>query len=186
MDDLFAAAQQVEDVCQSAGFSFCFIGGIAVIRWGAPRVTRDLDISVLAGFGGEQPVIDTLLASFTPRMSDAAQFALQNRVLLLKTKQGIEIDVSLAALPFEEEMFRRASRYEPVKGITITTCSADDLVVMKAFAARPRDWSDIATIFEQHSAIDWDYVLQTLEPLAELKPEVAIIETLNALRPVNK
>jgi hypothetical protein len=182
MDDLFAAAGQVEEVCRTSGFAFCFIGGIAVIRWGAPRVTRDLDLAVLAGFGGDQPVIDSLLGSFAARLPDAAEFARQNRVLLLQTKQGIEIDVSLAALPFEEEMMRRASRYEPVQDVAITTCSAEDLIVMKAFAARPRDWSDIETIIARQAGLDWEYIVPTLEPLAELKPEIAILPTLASLR----
>jgi hypothetical protein len=45
MDDLFAAAGAVEQACRAEKLRFCFIGGIAVIRWGIPRVTRDLDWS---------------------------------------------------------------------------------------------------------------------------------------------
>jgi hypothetical protein len=186
MDDLFTAARQVEEACRANRFTFCFIGGIAVIRWGAPRVTRDLDVSVLAGFGGEEPVVRGLLARFAPRLRDAEEFARENRVLLLRTDQGIEIDVSLAALPFEEEMFRRATAYEPVRGVGLTTCSAEDLVVMKAFAARPRDWSDVESIIERQKVLDWSHVLQALTPLAELKPEVEILATLDALRQAKK
>lgn len=182
MDDLFAAAAQVETACREAGLAHCFIGGIAVIRWGAPRVTRDLDVAVLTGFGGEAPVVEKLLARFAPRLTDSKKFAQENRVLLLKTADGIEIDVSLAALPFEEEMIGRATSYEPVRGVSLTTCSAEDLLVMKAFAARPRDWSDVETVLRRQPALDWTHILSALEPLAGLKPEANILATLHALR----
>ena len=48
MDDLFQAAGEVQVQLLQQGRPFCFIGGLAVIRWGTPRVTRDLDVSVLA------------------------------------------------------------------------------------------------------------------------------------------
>jgi hypothetical protein len=35
---------------------------VAVQHWGEPRVTRDLDLTVFTGFGGETPVVDGLLA----------------------------------------------------------------------------------------------------------------------------
>lgn len=182
MDDLFLAAGELERCCRAEALRFCFIGGVAVIRWGVPRVTRDLDIAVLAGFGGEAPVVAALLRHFAPRIEDADQFALQNRVLLLRTASGIEIDVALAALPFEEEMIRRASPFDPVAGVSITTCSAEDLIVLKAFAARPRDWSDVESICRRQRRIDWAYVDATLAPLAEVKPDEPIVETLSRIR----
>jgi hypothetical protein len=157
VDDLFAAAAQVESACRGAKLAHCFIGGVAVIRWGAPRVTRDLDVAVLARFGGEAPIIEKLLAEFAPRLPEAKKSAQENRVLLLKTTEGIEIDVSLAARPFEEEMIHRATPYEPVRGVSITTCSAEDLLVMKSFAARPRDWSDVESIVLRQRRLDWDH-----------------------------
>jgi hypothetical protein len=180
MDDLFQAARDVEAAV--ADLRFCFIGGIAVIRWGVPRVTRDLDVAVLAGFGSERPIIDRLLARFPGRIPDAAGFAEENRVVLLRTPQGIEIDVSLAALPFEEEMIRRATRFSPVEGVYLTTCSAEDLVVLKAFAARPRDWADVESILHRQERLDWAYIDAALAPLAAVKPETPILATLAELR----
>src|ERR1017187_4944246 len=41
--DLFEAARQLEVFCDRQGWRSCFIGGIAVQRWGEPRVTLDVD-----------------------------------------------------------------------------------------------------------------------------------------------
>ncbi|MCC6809091.1 MAG: hypothetical protein IT381_16810 [Deltaproteobacteria bacterium] len=182
VDDLFTAASEVEAACRAERLTHCFIGGIAVIRWGIPRVTRDLDVSVMAGFGGERAIVTALMRHFAERIAGAAGFAEANRVLLLKTAGGIEIDASLAALPFEEEMFRRASTFAPVAGVSLTTCSAEDLIVMKAFAARPRDWSDVEGVIKRQAGLDWTYVDAMIPPLAELKPEVDVLGTLARLR----
>ena len=91
----------------SQNHRFCFIGGLAVQRWGEPRVTRDVDLTLLTGFGGEDAFLDALLASYAARVDDARRFARQYRVLLLKTADGIGIDISLGALPFEERIVSR-------------------------------------------------------------------------------
>ncbi len=77
-------------------------------QWGEPRLTRDLDLSLLTGFGEEEPYISRLLEKFEPRIPDAMQFALTRRVLLLEAESGTGIDVALAALPFEERVMKRA------------------------------------------------------------------------------
>lgn len=47
------AAVAAQDVCRRHEFPFAFIGGVAVQRWGEPRVTVDVDITLFSGFGGE-------------------------------------------------------------------------------------------------------------------------------------
>lgn len=43
LDDLLAAAAGVQSILVQHGWRFCFIGGIAVQRWGNPRFTQDVD-----------------------------------------------------------------------------------------------------------------------------------------------
>lgn len=62
MIELFREAQTVQRFLTDRGWPFCFIGGVALQHWGEPRVTRDLDLTVFTGFGGEAPVVDALLA----------------------------------------------------------------------------------------------------------------------------
>jgi hypothetical protein len=112
MNQLLAAALEVQSFCEDQGWQFCFIGGIAVLRWGAPRLTLDVDRTILAGFGNELPVIRALLNRFKPRIPEAESFALRNRVLLIATEAGIAIDVSLAGLPFEDQLIQHASPSE--------------------------------------------------------------------------
>ena len=97
MIDLFETARQLQDFCDRQGWRCCFIGGVAVQRWGEPRVTRDVDLALLAGFGAEDRFLDALLAAYSSRVENAREFALRYRVLLLKTTSDVGIDVSLGA-----------------------------------------------------------------------------------------
>jgi hypothetical protein len=152
------------------------IGAVAVQRWGEPRLTIDVDVTVISGFGAEGPYVDALLAGFTPRRPDAREFALANRVVLVRTTQGVPLDVALGAMPFEERAVDRASEYEIAAGVGLTTCSAEDLIVFKAFAGREKDWLDIEGIaVRQRGRLDERLIWTELTPLLELKeaPEAA-------------
>jgi hypothetical protein len=172
VNPIFAAADEVERACRAAGFSFCFIGGVAVQRWGEPRMTVDVDLTLLTGFGGEARFVDALLASFRGRLPDAAAFALQHRVLLLTASNDTPVDVSLGAMPFEERSVTRSSAFDVGSGLSLTTCSAEDLVVHKAFAGREKDWMDIrGVVVRQGAALDQDLVWRELLPLLALKED---------------
>jgi hypothetical protein len=182
MIQLFETARRLQEFCDGQGWRSCFIGGVAVQRWGEPRVTRDVDLSLLTGFGLEDPFIDALIAQYPARIDGAAQFARRNRVLLLKTPHGVGIDISLAALPFEEAVVRRATLFSFGPGLDIRTCSAEDLVVLKLFACRPLDIQDAEGVaIRQKGRIDWAYIEQQLRPLAEIKEEPGILSALARL-----
>ena len=183
MNKVFQAAAELQSVCQSQGWQFCFIGGLALQRWGEPRETVDVDLSLLAGFGHEQQFSEVLLKHFEPRISNAADFARERRVLLLRSTDGVGLDVALAALPYEELMIHRSSNFEYLPGLSLRTCAAEDLIVLKAFAGRTQDWADVErVIVRQKGGLDWDYIREQLRPLAELKDAPEIVARLEALR----
>ena len=182
MIDLFETAIQLQDFCDRQGWRSCFIGGIAVQRWGEPRVTRDVDLTLLAGFGAEDAFIDVLLGAYAARTEDARDLARRHRVLLLITPGGVGLDVSLGGLPFEEELVRRATTFSFGPGLDIRTCSAEDLIVLKLFASRALDVRDVEGIVIRHrDQLDWSYIEKQLRPLVELKEEPEILDTLARL-----
>ncbi|HEY1811580.1 MAG TPA: hypothetical protein VGG74_04445 [Kofleriaceae bacterium] len=182
MNAIFAAALEVERACRVAGFRFCFIGGLAVQRWGEPRMTADVDVTLLTGFGGEEPFVDELLAHLRGRIPDAREFALQHRTLLLAASNGVHADISLGAMPFEERSVERASPFVLPSGDAVTTCCAEDLVVHKAFAGRDKDWLDIrGIVIRQGDRLEQTLIWSELEPLLELLDEPGRAERLRAL-----
>jgi hypothetical protein len=169
MNALLATAAEIQNFLQQAGERFCFIGGIALQRWGEPRLTRDVDLTLLCPYGAEIPVVERLLAGFSPRMPEARTFALQHRVLLLRGKSGVPIDIAFGSIPFEERCVDRASEFD-FGEIRLVTCSAEDLVVLKAFAGRERDWADIESVaIRQSRRLDWSLIFKESAPLVELR-----------------
>src|SRR3954447_26921242 len=136
MTDLFSVALELQEFFEFRHWPFCIIGGVAALHWGEPRVTRDVDVTLLTGFGTEEHFVKELLLHYQPRISDARAFALQNRVLLLHGPGGIGIDIALGALPFEESAVNRAGKVPITEKISLRLCSPEDLIVFKAFAAR--------------------------------------------------
>lgn len=180
---LALSATHVQQRFRALGFRYCFIGGIAVQRWGEPRVTRDLDLTLMTGFGPEAQFADAILAEWQPRIREAREFALLNRVLLVRDELGTPIDIAFGAMPFERRTIDRATIYELEPGCPITTCSASDLIVHKAFAGRERDWSDIrGIIVRSPQAIDWQLVFAEFTPLAELSENPHSLTRLAELR----
>ena len=183
LSHLVHAAHAIQTVWESEGIQFCFIGGLAVHHWGEVRMTQDVDATVLTGFGNEQAIIERLWHSLTPRVADATAFAKLNRVLLGQSPEGVPIDVSLSGLPYEEQVIGRSQLQEYAPSRSLRICAASDLVILKAFANRPRDWQDIRGILiRSASHLDWNLIDTELHMLSDLKDEPEILDKLHALR----
>jgi hypothetical protein len=153
----------------AVGAPFMIIGGIAVVSRGVPRHTDDLDATIWApdldldGLCGELEA-----RAFAFRIDDGLRFARQHQILLLVHEPSMmEIDLSLAWLPFEEHALKRAPR-ERLRGVVVPVTCAEDLVIYKALAWRDRDRSDITHLLALHrDDIDAERVLSVVAPLAE-------------------
>jgi hypothetical protein len=187
VDALLEAADEVQAFCQAQGWRFCYIGGLAVLRWGEPRLTQDIDLTLLTGFGNEEHFIGALLGPFESRVDDPISFSLQARVVLLRTRSGVPVDIALGGFPFEERSVARASDWDRGKGKPVITCSAEDLLVHKVFAGRPLDWGDVERVLtRQKCELDLKLIrseLRELLPLKDALPNLETFErTLNQVR----
>ena len=151
INPLFQAGLELQNTFKDLNWKFCFIGGLAVIRWGEARMTQDIDLCLLCGFGNEKQYITTLLSKFKSRIKDAHQFALQNRVLLLLASNNVSLDISLSGLSSEDEMIKKATNFTFYTNCSLLTWSAEDLIILKAFADRNKDWMDIESIIIRQS-----------------------------------
>ena len=95
------------------------------------RYSDGVKRALRASLTSQTPFVEALLAHYTPRIANAAEFALRSRVLLVKSPSGSGIDISLGALPFEDLVVERATPFEFAPGLEFRTCSAEDLMVMK-------------------------------------------------------
>jgi len=105
--------------------------------------------------------------------------ALRFRVLLLRAANGVPLDIALGAMPFEENSVARRSLWQLPENSQLRTCSAEDLIVYKAFAGRVRDWLDIeGVLLTQRTRINLQQVRSELIPLLELKGQPESLQRL--------
>lgn len=82
------------------------------------------------------------------------EFALKSRVLLLQHNQTkIDVDISLGALPFEQEMIERAIEFTTPE-LTVQVATPEDLIITKAVAHRKRDLLDIDNLVSVYPNLD--------------------------------
>lgn len=158
------------------------IGGIAVIACGVPRVTRDIDVAFTAADVTIAALIDQLGAvGISPRIPDAAAFAAESQVLLMRhVDTGIDVDVSRAWLPFELEAIA-ACDHRTLAGVPVPVARPEDLVIFKAIAWRPQDQQDVERLLALHGdRMDLERVRRRVGELAEAL-EIDRLPALEAL-----
>jgi len=107
---------------------------------------------------------------------------MSRRVLLLNSPEGTGIDVSLGALPFEENVKEPASlfrfrRYRTAH-LLRRRFNRDEAVRYP-----PLDIRDVEGIaIRNRGNLDWRYVEEQLLPLAELKDQPEILRELTRIR----
>ena len=144
MNALIRAAADLQSVCEGQRWHFCFIGGLAVLRWGEPRETIDVELTLITGFGREREFVSVLLDAFRPRIDDAAAFAERNRVLLLRTASGVGLDIALGGLPFEELAVERSTRFIYPPDIVADLFGGGSDRTQGLRRCIPKDWVDMS------------------------------------------
>jgi predicted nucleotidyltransferase len=178
---LRGAVAAVANVLSTAPNLGMLIGGIAVIARGVPRTTRDVDATV----DGNACSIRTLVEKFAqegiiPRIDDAQQFANEHQVLLMRhAPSGMDIDISVAWLPFEIEAIA-ASENVTLGDVRVPMARPEDLVIYKAIAWRPQDQQDVERLLLLHGKLmDLDRVRQIVGQFAEVLEDTSRLDELN-------
>lgn len=121
------------------------IGGLAVLVRGTPRLTRDVDLSLLLRPRETQRLLDALGREFRALPSDPVAFARRQFVLPLEGPDGTRLDAAFTGTPFEEESIRRAT-FEEIGGVRARVCTAEDLVLHKVVSERLQDLEDVRSV----------------------------------------
>lgn len=141
--DFVAALRDIMGVI-GTGYDGMIIGGMAVIALGYPRVTTDIDATVLVNLD-DLPLFFERLKShgIVHRIEDPISFAKTNHVLLMRHQgSGIDIDISIAMLPFEEDAISNSQAVD-FAGVKIAIPRAEDMIIYKMVACRPEDLRDV-------------------------------------------
>jgi hypothetical protein len=131
-------------VLEGFGGLWYVFGAQAVMIWGRPRLTGDVDVTVhLEPDDPGALVAGMRTAGFDLRVEDADDFVRRTRVLpFVHRPTDMPLDVVLAGPGLEEEFAREAVQVS-VEGTSVPFISPVDLVVTKILAGRPKDLEDV-------------------------------------------
>jgi Nucleotidyltransferase of unknown function (DUF6036) len=149
------------------GVAWYVFGAQAVVVWGRPRLTADVDVTVrLAGDDVGDFVEGMAGAGFRLRVADAAEFVRRTRVLpFAHAGTAIPLDVVIAG-PGLEEVFLERARKVDLEGIVIPVISPEDLIITKVLAGRPKDVDDIGSVLRaQAERLDVAWIREALGTL---------------------
>ena len=154
---------------------YMVIGGLANAKWGQPRATLDIDITIWVQDDEIEHIISIFQQTYTIRVDNPFEFIAETRVLPVKTPEDQPIDIIFGALPFEQQAIERA--VEVIIGHSaIKFCTAEDLILLKIISDRQRDLEDIEGIINfQKENLDYSYLEPRILELTDLldRPEIA-------------
>lgn len=175
LEPLLSTLQALASWFEREAIPGAIVGGVAASLWGRPRMTRDVDAVVLADAIGWKELLESGAGfGFVPRIEDPLEFAHRTRVLLLRhDPDGIDVDISLGALPFESEMIDRR-RIVTIAAVDIPVVTPEDLIIMKSLARRPRDLGDIESVLDANPNMDIDRIRRWLRDFSSVleMPEI--------------
>ena len=169
--DLFTVLKKVVGFLETGKYRYAIIGGLALSHWGVIRLTQDIDIKMSVPNMEYAEIRNTIRAVF-PQI--ASSQVIDNPLIVAVEVDGIVVDFLLALPGYEENIIDRAARRD-FGGWNAWVCSAEDLIIQKVTASRPKDWSDVeGLLVEQRGRLDYDYIEEWLLQFADAleKPEI--------------
>jgi predicted nucleotidyltransferase len=182
--DFSAFIAEIARELQARGIPFMLIGGQAVLLHGRPRLTEDIDITLGADPSRLSEVLDVCAAlELQPLPDDVEKFVRRTFVLPAHhTASGIRVDFVFSVTPYEQQAIGRATFVE-LAGASVPFASAEDLIIHKLFAGRPRDLEDAATVARRRGKdLDWVYLEKWVQEFATVPGRERISEQLAELR----
>jgi predicted nucleotidyltransferase len=155
-------------------------GAQAVVAYGRPRMTADVDVTVdLAGASTTELLGVLTQSGFEERIELTNDFLIRARLLpMAHSGTGVPVDVVIAQPGLQHDFLAR-SRPVDIGGLAVPFVSVEDLVAMKVLAGRRKDLEDVrGVLFERWESTDFptiEAVLTTLEEAlgeAKLKPRL--------------
>lgn len=156
-----------------AGIPYMIIGGQAVLLHGLPRMTKDIDITLGVDTQALDKVVTSIAATGLEIIPDHFRSFVEKTFVLPARHQesGIRVDFIFSFVPYERQAIDRA---KPVllAGEPVLFATAEDVIIHKCFAGRPRDLEDARSILIKNPDLDQAYVRRWLKEL-EILPERA-------------
>ncbi len=154
---------RIAQALKKGGLPYMIIGGQAVLLYGTPRMTKDIDITLGVDVDDLEKTVQIVRRvglEIIPESFEA--FVKQTYVLPTKDEStGIRVDFIFSFTPYERQAMDRAN---PVllRETAVMFASVEDVLIHKIFAGRPRDIEDVRSIILKNPDFDREYTRKWL------------------------
>ena len=155
--ELLAAFAQA---ARRGGWLWYVFGAQAVVAYGRPRMTADVDVTVHLGGHSTLDLVRVLEASgFEARFElDEAFLSSAHLLPMLHVSTAMPADVVVLQPGLQEEFLARA-RLIDVGGLTVPMISPEDLIATKVLAARRKDLEDVrGVLMERWETLNFEQI----------------------------
>ena len=131
--------------------------------YGAPRLTRDIDITLGVDHRGLDRLL-TAAADLSLKVLPDEIDAFVEETMVLPTQDetsGIRVDFIFSHSPYEQTAIERAREIEMLDQV-VKFAAIEDLIIHKIFAGRPRDLEDVRGVLLRNTEIDMRYITRRL------------------------
>jgi predicted nucleotidyltransferase len=162
---------------------YMIIGGQAVLLYGIPRLTRDIDITL--GVDTDKfSLIENICSKLNLRIipETPGDFARETKVLPTEeTKSSIRVDFIFSFTMYESQAINRTKNV-PMSGYPLKFASCEDVIIHKMIAGRAIDSEDVKNmLIKNKDSIDIEYIRRWLLEFSELPEQEGILERFNNL-----
>lgn len=158
--------ERIAQALDGIGIPYMVIGGQAVLLYGEPRLTKDIDITLGADLDRLADVRRLVQSIDLKPLADPDTFTRQTMVLpCADATTGIRVDLIFSFTPYERQAMARVKTVK-VGGAEIRFASVEDLIVHKMIAGRPRDLEDVKSVLVKNAGVDLAYIRHWLGQFA--------------------
>ncbi len=161
---------------------WCVFGAQAVIAYGVPRLSADVDVTLdLVPNDPERFAREMEAAGFALRVDDP-DFVRRTQVMpFVHAATGMPLDVVLAGSGLEDEFLDRA-RTVDLTGASVPMIDPADLVIVKVLAGRPKDIDDAGGVWRLHGRdLDVERIRRILQLLEEALSQSDLVSTFESI-----
>ena len=145
---------------------YMVIGGQAVLIYGEPRLTKDIDITLGVGVS-KLNEINSIVKKLNLKILVDENFVQNTMVLLvIDEKTGIRVDFIFSFSLYEKQAIKRATDIK-FDNTIVRFASLEDLIIHKIIAGRAIDIEDIRSIILKNPDYDTRYIERWLQEFDE-------------------
>jgi predicted nucleotidyltransferase len=173
---------KIAEELDRAGLPYIIIGGQAVLFYGTPRMTKDIDITLGVDTGSLDVVVQAVKSIGAEIIPDDFKAFVERTYVLpaMDKESGIRIDFIFSFTSYERQAIARAVP-ALLGGTKVMFAAVEDVIIHKVFAGRPRDLEDVRSLLVKNPGIDRHYVKKWLKEFEKSPEKEALLNTFEGI-----